>query len=156
MSSDAMSVTMAGIQEMRINTADDNALSVKSKPSGTVSGQSVADQQMKRLLQLIENNTSANAIGRDTTNNILVRIDIIERKLRSYRGRSDERSPPKANTLQAELPSNLSRVYTGDFTVNDRDSSSRLQMIDQLRHQRDNLVSNRNPTNRHRNCASPS
>lgn len=74
---------------MRLGTGvDENAQSVKSKPNynTTVSGQTVADEQLKRLLQLIENNTAANALGRDTTNNILVRIDIIERKLRGYRG----------------------------------------------------------------------
>ena len=99
MTVDVMSVTMAGLQEHAKNQQTE-VNPPKSKPgTSTLSGQSRADEQLKRLLALIENNSQANALARDTTNNILLRIDILERKLRNLRKGSRSPPPHHVNTL---------------------------------------------------------
>ena len=128
MTVDAMSVTLAGLEEFAKNQrADGTASPPKSRQgTATVSGQTLADEQLKRLLALIENNAQANALARDTTNNILVRLDAIERKMR--RGRtSGSRSPQhQLKHLQSELPPGSSRMVTSNDSEENRTGSPNL------------------------------
>ena len=89
---------------------------------------------MKRLLALIENNAQANALARDTTNNILVRIDVIERKLRNgRRANSNSRSPPPGpRAYNSELPSGLSHMVNSQNSDSQRRTESPSIQINSL------------------------
>ena len=103
-----------------------NSNAKQSKSGGTVAigGQSLADEQLKRLLALIENNSKADALSRDTTNNILIRIDVIERKLRSRRANSNTRSPLENHgNYSSQLPSSMSRIQHSIVSDENRSSS---------------------------------
>ena len=79
---------------------------------------------MKRLLALIENNAQANALARDTTNNILVRLDAIERKIRRGRMNSGSRSPTYLKQMHSDLPPGSSRMVTSNGESEDNRAGS--------------------------------
>ena len=66
-----MEGTFSNIQGLSIGGTSD--------APGDASKKGVSTDQLKRLLALIENNAQANALQRETTMNVLLRLELLEK-----------------------------------------------------------------------------
>ena len=76
-----MKETQQSMQETSIVNLQEMSLTVQSPDSiaEKEAKKPVSTDQLKRLLALIENNAQANALQRETTMNVLLRLELLEK-----------------------------------------------------------------------------
>jgi hypothetical protein len=99
---------------------------------------------MKRLLALIENNAQANALQRETTMNILLRLELIEQNVKML---SRDTSAERAGNLSRKSPTQMSRhMIGGESQVGDsQNNDDYMKLVGKRRQNGTSSARNRSP-----------